>query len=99
VLKSNEELLESLNTIFLIDSEGRLTGAVPLAKLFIAPGTHPLKTLALDTLIEAPVDEAEKRVTETFDKYNVLTLPVVDEERRLVGIITADDIISVLRAR
>ena len=98
-LKSNEELLESLNTIFLIDSQGRLTGAVPLAKLFIAPGTHPLKTLALDTLIEAPVDEAEKRVTETFDKYNVLTLPIVDEERRLVGIITADDIISVLRAR
>ena len=98
-MKSYEELLETLNTIFLIDVEGRLKGAVPLAKLFVAPGGHPLRNLALETLIQAPVDETEKRVTELFDKYNVLTLPVVDEEHHLAGVITADDIISVLRAR
>jgi Mg/Co/Ni transporter MgtE len=34
-----------------------------------------------------------------FDKYNILTLPVVDEQQRLAGVITADDIISVLRHR
>jgi magnesium transporter len=98
-LRSDEELLETLNTIFLIDGDGRLKGAVPLAKLFIAPGTAPLQGLALDSLIQVPVDEAENRVTEIFDKYNVLTLPVIDEERRLAGVITADDVISVLRAR
>jgi magnesium transporter len=98
-LKSDEELLESLNTIFLLDAEGRLTGAVPLAKLFIAPGAALLRSLALNTLLQVPVHEAENRVTEIFDKYNVLTLPVVDEQRRLAGVITADDIISVLRSR
>ena len=38
-------------------------------------------------------------MAEMFDKYNLLTLPVVDEEQRLAGIITADDVISLLRDR
>jgi magnesium transporter len=42
---------------------------------------------------------SEKDVAEMFDKYNLLTLPVVDEEQRLTGIITADDVISLLRDR
>jgi sporulation protein YlmC with PRC-barrel domain len=98
-LKSDEELLESLNTIFLVEADGRLAGAVPLPRLFIAPGSAALQSLAFDTLIQVPVDETENRVTELFDKYNVLTLPVVDEDRKLTGVITADDIISVLRSR
>jgi magnesium transporter len=98
-LRRNEELLESLNTIFLVDPEERLTGAVPLARLFIAPGAGPLKDLSIETLIRVTVSESENRVTELFDKYNVLTLPVVDEELRLAGVITADDVISVLRQK
>jgi CBS domain-containing protein/sporulation protein YlmC with PRC-barrel domain len=96
-LKGNEDQLESLNALFLVDSDGRLTGSVPLARLFIASGATRLKELASETLISAAVDEKQDAVTELFDKYNLLALPVVDEERRLVGVITADDIISVLR--
>jgi magnesium transporter len=96
-LKANEELLESLNTLFLIDRDGKLTGAVALGRLFVAsPGT-PLRQLAAGTLIKVSADEKQDRVTELFDKYNILTLPVLDEEGRLAGVITADDIISVLR--
>jgi len=43
--------------------------------------------------------EKQERLTELFDKYNLLTLPVVDEEGKLSGIIAADDIISVHRQR
>jgi magnesium transporter len=57
----------------------------------------PLKHLASGTLIQVSVDERQDRVTEIFDKYNLLTLPVVDEDGKLAGVITADDIISVLR--
>lgn len=98
-LKGNEDLLESVNTLFLIDAEGRLAGAVPLGRLFMAAAETPLRELAASTLIEAPVDERQDRVTELFDKYNLLTLPVLDEEGRLAGVITADDIISVLRQK
>jgi len=82
-----------------VDSNDRLTGAVPLARLFLHEGATPLRSLAVETLIDAPVTEQQDRITELFDKYNLLALPVVDEERKLAGVITADDIISVLREK
>jgi magnesium transporter len=98
-LRGSEELLETLNTLFLVDADEKLVAAVPLARLFIAPADHPIKELAAETLIKADVSERQDRLTEMFDKYNVLSLPVVDEDGRLAGVITADDIISVLRSR
>jgi sporulation protein YlmC with PRC-barrel domain/CBS domain-containing protein len=97
-LKTNEELLENLNTLFLIDAQERLKGTVPLARLFLHEGATPLASLAAETLLSVPVDEKQDRITEMFDKYNLLTLPVLDGER-LAGVITADDIISVLRQK
>jgi magnesium transporter len=98
-LKGNEDLLENLNTLFLVDGEERLTAAVPLARLFVAPANARLKELASETLIHVPVEERQDRITELFDKYNLITLPVLDEDGRLAGVITADDIISVLRQK
>jgi CBS domain-containing protein/sporulation protein YlmC with PRC-barrel domain len=98
-LKGNEELLETLNTLFLIDEDERLTAAIPLARLFLAGGETRLKTLAAETLIQVTVDETQERVSEYFDKYNLLILPVVDDEGKLAGVITADDIISLLRQK
>jgi magnesium transporter len=98
-LRGNEDLLETLNTLFLVDEDERLAAAIPLARLFVASGGARLKDLAAETLIQVTVDEHQDRVTELFDKYNLLTLPVVDEEGRLAGVITADDIISVLRQK
>ncbi|MGO9637563.1 MAG: magnesium transporter MgtE N-terminal domain-containing protein [Terracidiphilus sp.] len=98
-LRGNEDLLETLNTLFLIDAEERLTAAIPLARLFLAQPDAKLQSLASDTLIQVNVDESQDRLTELFDKYNLLTLPVVDEDGKLVGVITADDVISVLRQK
>jgi len=98
-LKGNEDLLETLNTLFLIDEEERLTAAIPLARLFLAAGESRLKDLASETMIQVTVDETQDRVSEFFDKYNLLTLPVVDDEGKLAGVITADDIISILRQK
>ncbi|MBV8819750.1 MAG: magnesium transporter, partial [Acidobacteriaceae bacterium] len=96
-IRKNEEVLETLNTVFLVDGEERLVGAVPLGRLFIAAGSTPLQSLAPEKPIQVDVEEKQSRVTEIFDKYNLLTLPVVDEQGKLSGAITADDIISVLR--
>jgi magnesium transporter len=98
-LKNNEELLESLNTLFLVDAGEHLKAAVPLARLCLHEGGTSLKSLAMENLISAPVNERQDRVTELFDKYNLLALPVVGEDGKLAGVITADDIISVLRQR
>jgi len=96
-IRGNDYALESTNTVFLIDAAGRLSGAVPLARLFLADPSAPLSSLQNDRLISVPVKERQDRVIAAFDKYNLVTLPVVDPANRLIGVITADDIISVLR--
>ena len=98
-MRSHDELLESLNMIFLVDADERLTGSVPLARLFTAPNGELLRNLTTGKLLHVRVDEKEDRVTELFDKYNVLTLPVLDHDLTLAGVITADDVISVLRQK
>jgi magnesium transporter len=98
-LRGQEEILESLNVLFLVDSEGHLKASVPLARIFLALGETPLAALAPEKLRKARVDEKQNRLTELFDKYNLITLPIVDEEGKLAGVVTADDIISVLRQK
>jgi len=98
-LKTHEEILESLNTLFLVDDQEQLKGSVPLARLFTAAGATPLRELAAENLIHVNVEEKQNRITEIFDKYNLLTLPVTDEAGKLAGVITADEVISLLREK
>ena len=96
-LRDHEDMLENTHVLYLTNDNGRITASVPLARLFLADGASPLKDLAYERLISTTVDETKDRVTELFDKYNLLALPVVDEDGALAGVITADDVISVLR--
>jgi CBS domain-containing protein len=96
-LKKNEDVLEDLHTIFLTDENDRLAYSVPLSKLFFSAGDMPLRDLASDTLLYAHVNDKADRIAEMFDKYNLLTLPVLDESDKLVGVITVDDVVALLR--
>ena len=96
-LRKNEEVLEGLHTIFLTDSENHLRFSVPLAKLFFASGDAPLQELASDPLLFVPSDEKLDRIAEMFDKYNLLALPVVSDRLELIGVITVDDVVALLR--
>jgi magnesium transporter len=89
---------ESLSTLYLVDKEGKLAGAVPLVSLVLASGDTPLAELSAEPLISCPVGANEREVAELFDKYNLPTVPVVDASGRLTGIITADEVISLLRS-
>jgi magnesium transporter len=96
-LKKSEEVIEDLHSIFLLDADRRLRYSVPLAKLFFAAGDTPLKDLAADPLLYVDSAEKQDRIAEMFDKYNLLSLPVVDENQRLIGVITVDDVVALLR--
>jgi magnesium transporter len=98
MLRTFEGGIESLNTVFLVDQAGKLVGSVPLARLALASGETSLRTLATEA-ISCQAGAGEKEVAELFDKYNLLSLAVVDERGVLTGVITADDIISVLRSK
>ena len=90
---------ETVSTMFLVDSHQTLAGTIPLVKLVLASPTTPLLALTQEPLISCHADASDKEVAELFDKYNLLALPVVDDQNKLTGIITSDDVISLLRAK
>jgi magnesium transporter len=98
-LRHFEGGVETVSTIYLVNKEARLTGAVPLAKLVLAKSDDKLLPLSQEPLIYCQAGAREKQVAELFDKYNLLTLPVLDTDGKLTGVITSDDVISLLRAK
>jgi CBS domain-containing protein/sporulation protein YlmC with PRC-barrel domain len=98
-LRNFEGGVETVSTIYLVKEDGSLTGAVPLAKLVLAKSDDKLSALTQEPLIFCHAGAREKEVAELFDKYNLLTLPVIDDEGKLTGVITSDDVISLLRAK
>lgn len=88
---------EAVAMICLVGPDRELVGMVPLAKAVVAPPGTPLGRLAVEPLVSCALDAPDDQVAELFDKYNLLALPVLDEHGRLAGIITADDVITLLR--
>jgi len=97
-IRQHQDLFDTLSTVYVIDAGDRLVGAIPLARLLLAERTQMVKPLMADEATPSvTVSERQDRIIEQFDKYNLLALPVVDFRGVLTGVITADDIISVLR--
>jgi magnesium transporter len=95
-LRQFEGSAEAVATIYLTGPGNVLSGAVPLVRIAISPPDMRLKSIREQPATCAP-DTPEQEVAELFDKYNLITLAVADEHGRLSGIITADDVISMLR--
>jgi sporulation protein YlmC with PRC-barrel domain/CBS domain-containing protein len=98
-MRTFEGRMENMSTIYLTDSHGTLAGAVPLVKIVLSSYSTPLLALSQEPLISCHEDAKETEFAELFDKYNLLTLPVIDEHSQLTGVITPDDVIAMLRAK
>jgi len=99
VMREFEGGIETVSTIYLVDSHGTLAGAVPLVKLVLARSDTPLLSLMQEPLVYTHKETSDNEVAELFDKYNLVTLPVIDEHNKLVGVVTSDDVITMLRAK
>jgi len=91
--------LERLDTVFLIDSEAKFSGAVAVGRLLYAAPYDRMDGLKMEPLISITPDAADKEVFEVFDKYNLHSLAVVDENGRPIGAIEVDDVVTRLRNR
>lgn len=98
-MRGFEGRMENMSTVYIVSSEGTLVGSVPVVKIVLAKTGTPLLALTEEPLIYCKTDAKEKEYAELFDKYNLLTLPVIDQYSHLVGVITPDDVISMLRAK
>jgi magnesium transporter len=99
VMRAFEGGVESVSTIYLVDSQGTLAGAVPLVKLVLAQSNTPLLSITQEPLVFTHKEAGDNEVAELFDKYNLVTLPVIDAHNKLVGVVTSDDVITMLRGK
>ncbi len=91
--------LEPMSTIYVVDPEDKLVDAIPLARIAISSLETRIKELMTGEVVYCRQDADDREVAELFDKYNLLMLPVVDPEGHMAGVITADDVISLLRKK
>jgi magnesium transporter len=96
-LRMFEGDVSSVVTIYVIDDTAKLVASVPLQALVLAAPQSLLLESAAQPLVTCHPDTKESEVAELFDKYNLLSLPVVDDSGAMVGVITADDVIALLR--
>ncbi|HEY4682607.1 MAG TPA: CBS domain-containing protein [Candidatus Acidoferrales bacterium] len=95
-IRESQVETDALDTLFLIDSTHRLFGAVPVARMLLAAPETVMSSLRQEQLIFAEPQMDRKEVITLFNKYNLHMLPIVDEAARLVGVVTVDDVLSML---
>lgn len=93
-LKNFEGPIEAIHVIYLVDNEAKLSGAVPVARIVLAEAAQPLIELSTDPVVSVQAHADGKSVIDLFHKYNLMSLPVVDEHSRLLGVVTADDVLE-----
>ncbi|BCA54155.1 Magnesium transporter MgtE [Nitrospira sp. KM1] len=83
--------------IYVTDRDEHLVGVLSLRQLLTVPPATPLKNIATRDVISVSVDMDQEEVARQVASYNLLAIPVVDKEGVLVGIITVDDVVDVIR--
>lgn len=87
---------ETINTCYVTTNNRELMGVVTIRQLILADDDTRMEDLIDDNLISINTMEDQETVAHQFSKYNLLAMPVVDQENRLVGIVTVDDVLDVL---
>ena len=89
--------VEMVFYLYVIDGRRHLVGVVSLRRLLLVPPDTPLKRIMTTDLISVRVDMDQEEVASQVASYNLLAIPVVDEENKLSGVITVDDVIDVIK--
>jgi len=88
---------ETIYYIYVVDEQHRLIGFVSLKDLILARPTQRVRDVMHEDVISADVEEDQEPVARKIEKYDLLAIPVVDPDRKMVGIITHDDALDVIR--
>jgi magnesium transporter len=97
-LRDFEGDIEIITDIYIVDEEERIVTLIPLVQLLLATPHTALSELPRGHLVSCDVNANGRKVAELFDKYNLRSLPVVDQEKHLVGVVHAEQVIALLRA-
>ena len=96
-LRENKDLPEEFLEIFIVDNEFKPIGTVPSSKVLRTPRDTKMQSIMLETQLLIPVDMDQEEVGRLFENYNLNSACVVDKSNKLVGMITSDDVLTVLK--
>ena len=96
-LRENKDLPEEFLEIFIVDNEFKPIGTVPSSKVLRTPRDTKMQSIMLETQLSIPVDMDQEEVGHLFENYNLNSAGVVDKSNKLVGMITSDDVLTVLK--
>ena len=86
----------NIHNAFIIDKDRKLVGVIPVRNLLIIKAETPISKVMVRNVISVNAHVDQEEVAKIFKKYDFVSLPVVDDEGKLVGVIVIDDIIDVL---
>lgn len=95
-LKQKSADAETIYYVYLVDDQGYLSGVITLRDLIVTNDDKPLRDVMTPHVISVSVHDEQADVAQKIRDYNFVALPVVNDQRKLVGIITVDDVIEVI---
>ncbi len=95
-LRLKGDIPEHTDTLYVVDSDDKLMGGVAITQLITAAPDTPVETLIKDS-VPIPVEMEEAEVASLFERYDWLSAPVVDKHNHLLGRITIDDVVDIIR--
>jgi len=96
-LRENKELPEEFLEIFIVDEEFKPIGTVPSSKVLRTPRDSKMISIMSESQLLIPVDMDKEEVGNLFENYNLSSACVIDKNNKLVGMITYDDVLTVLK--
>jgi Mg2+ transporter MgtE len=93
-LRSNSPSAESIYYLYVIDEKNQLTGVLTLRHLVVADPKTPISQIMITNPIHVQVQDRVEQIAALNEKYNLLAVPVVDEQNRMKGVITVDDVLG-----
>jgi len=96
-LRETEDLPERFYELYVVDATGRFLGAVPLNRLLRAKRPVPVSELMDEERRRVRPTETQENVAHLFQRYDMVSVPVVDEGEKLVGVVTFDDVADVIQ--
>ena len=96
-MRKQAEHVKQVHTIYVVDNNDVLLGSMSLRKLLLTETNTPIKAIIKTEIISVKATEDDEDIANIMNKYDLIVLPVVDKENKLIGRITIDDIMDVVK--
>lgn len=96
-VRKQAEDVKEIYYVYVVDEDGILKGVLPLKRLIISPSVSKVKHIMVTDLVTVQPDMDNEEVAQIIEKYDLIAIPVIDSIGRLIGRITVDDVVDVIR--